>query len=120
MGSMIGPKFSKSSAPPPTLPPMQVAATAASPDGSTAKASMVATAPGSAEVVERIKNAISDATTFEEVSRLEAALKTGVIPEDLRLAKASPPAGLAPAVADDGNNAGKVEPQVGGSLADAN
>jgi U2 small nuclear ribonucleoprotein A' len=35
------------------------------------------------EVIERIKKAIAEAETIEEVTRLEKALKSGVLPEDL-------------------------------------
>merc|ERR1711881_648779 len=37
----------------------------------------------SPEVIERIKQAIAEAETIEEVTRLEKALKSGVLPEDL-------------------------------------
>lgn len=37
----------------------------------------------SPEVIERIKRAIAEAETIEEVTRLEKALKSGVLPEDL-------------------------------------
>jgi len=39
----------------------------------------------SPEVIERIKRAIAEAETIEEVTRLERALKSGVLPEDLKL-----------------------------------
>jgi len=39
----------------------------------------------SPEVIERIKKAIAEAETIEEVTRLERALKTGVLPDDLKL-----------------------------------
>merc|ERR1711957_196939 len=39
----------------------------------------------SPEVIERIKRAIAEAETIEEVTRLEKALKSGVLPEDLQL-----------------------------------
>lgn len=38
----------------------------------------------SPEVIERIKKAIAEAETIEEVTRLERALKSGVLPEDLK------------------------------------
>lgn len=38
----------------------------------------------SPEVIERIKRAIAEAETIEEVTRLERALKSGVLPDDLR------------------------------------
>jgi len=38
----------------------------------------------SPEVIERIKKAIAEAETIEEVTRLEKALKSGVLPEDLQ------------------------------------
>ena len=37
------------------------------------------------EVIERIKHAIAEAETIEEVTRLERALKSGVLPDDLKL-----------------------------------
>mmetsp|Transcript_12006 Transcript_12006/g.27424 ORF Transcript_12006/g.27424 Transcript_12006/m.27424 type:complete len:246 (-) Transcript_12006:98-835(-) len=36
------------------------------------------------EVIERIKKAIAEAETIEEVTRLERALKSGILPEDLK------------------------------------
>jgi U2 small nuclear ribonucleoprotein A' len=39
----------------------------------------------SPEVIERIKQAIAEAETIEEVTRLEKALKSGVLPDDLKL-----------------------------------
>lgn len=39
----------------------------------------------SPEVIERIKKAIAEAETIEEVTRLERALKSGVLPDDLKL-----------------------------------
>merc|ERR1711907_191770 len=39
----------------------------------------------SPEVIERIKRAIAEAETIEEVTRLERALKSGVLPDDLKL-----------------------------------
>merc|ERR1711865_976565 len=39
----------------------------------------------SPEVIERIKRAIAEAETIEEVTRLERALKSGVLPEDLKI-----------------------------------
>mmetsp|Transcript_52219 Transcript_52219/g.137895 ORF Transcript_52219/g.137895 Transcript_52219/m.137895 type:complete len:266 (-) Transcript_52219:51-848(-) len=36
------------------------------------------------EVIERIKKAIADAETIEEVTRLERALKSGILPDDLK------------------------------------
>mmetsp|Transcript_8438 Transcript_8438/g.18399 ORF Transcript_8438/g.18399 Transcript_8438/m.18399 type:complete len:323 (-) Transcript_8438:80-1048(-) len=44
---------------------------------------VVKTGP-SPEVIERIKRAIAEAETIEEVTRLERALKSGVLPDDLR------------------------------------
>jgi U2 small nuclear ribonucleoprotein A' len=38
----------------------------------------------SPEVIERIKQAIAEAETIEEVTRLEKALKSGVLPDDLK------------------------------------
>ncbi|CAJ1428385.1 unnamed protein product [Effrenium voratum] len=38
----------------------------------------------SPEVIERIKKAIAEAETIEEVTRLEKALKSGVLPDDLK------------------------------------
>eukprot|EP00971_Amphidinium_carterae_P041454 813944-Amphidinium_carterae.1 len=55
------------------------------------------------EVIERIKKAISEAETIEEVTRLERALKSGVLPDDLKLdedkAEDVPAAGEAPTTA---------------------
>merc|ERR1711957_804648 len=42
----------------------------------------------SPEIIERIKKAIAEAETIEEVTRLEKALKSGVLPEDLKEEKA--------------------------------
>merc|ERR1712087_117687 len=38
----------------------------------------------SPEIIERIKRAIAEAETIEEVTRLEKALKSGVLPDDLK------------------------------------
>merc|ERR1711972_878807 len=38
----------------------------------------------SPEIIERIKKAIAEAETIEEVTRLEKALKSGVLPDDLK------------------------------------
>jgi len=57
---------------------------------STAETAKVGPSP---EVVERIKKAIAQAETLEEVTRLEKALKSGVLPEEL---KAEEPAAAAP------------------------
>merc|ERR1712194_884149 len=43
----------------------------------------------SPEVIERIKKAIAEAETIEEVTRLERALKSGLLPEDLQEDKAA-------------------------------
>merc|ERR1711920_950161 len=43
----------------------------------------------SPEVIERIKKAIAEAETIEEVTRLEKALKSGILPDDLKEPKAS-------------------------------
>lgn len=51
------------------------------------------------EVIERIKKAIAEAETIEEVTRLERALKMGVLPEEFVSGKAAPaptPTGPAP------------------------
>jgi len=48
----------------------------------TDSAAAAAKAPSSA-AIERIKKAIAEAETIEEVTRLERALKSGVLPEDL-------------------------------------
>lgn len=59
----------------------------------TDSAAAAAKAPSSA-AIERIKKAIAEATTIEEVTRLEKALKSGVLPEDLAeapLTKEEPP-----------------------------
>lgn len=53
-------------------------------DASEKAADAVKTGP-SPEVIERIKRAIAEAETIEEVTRLERALKSGVLPEDLKL-----------------------------------
>lgn len=47
------------------------------------KAKEAKTGP-SPEVIEKIKKAIAEAETIEEVTRLEKALKSGVLPEDLQ------------------------------------
>jgi len=39
------------------------------------------------EVIERIKRAIAEAETIEEVTRLERALKSGILPDDLKESK---------------------------------
>merc|ERR1712060_151615 len=39
----------------------------------------------SPEVIERIKKAIQESETIEEVTRLERALKSGILPDDLKL-----------------------------------
>merc|ERR1712070_281168 len=56
----------------------------------------------SPEVIERIKKAIAEAETIEEVTRLEKALKSGILPEDLKVegAKEEAPAAPAPAAAE--------------------
>jgi len=46
-------------------------------------ASATANAPSS-DVIEKIKKAIAEATTIEEVTRLEKALKSGVLPDELQ------------------------------------
>merc|ERR1712205_92326 len=38
----------------------------------------------SPEVIERIKKAIAEAETIEEVTRLEKALKSGILPDELK------------------------------------
>jgi len=56
----------------------------------------------SPEVIEKIKKAIAEAETIEEVTRLEKALKSGILPEELKPAEAAaaPKAeGAAPAAA---------------------
>lgn len=50
----------------------------------TEKVSEAAKTGPSPEVIERIKKAIAEAETIEEVTRLERALKSGVLPEDLK------------------------------------
>merc|ERR1711918_261955 len=50
-----------------------------------AKADGAAKPGPSPEVIERIKKAIAEAETIEEVTRLERALKTGILPDDLKL-----------------------------------
>lgn len=44
------------------------------------------------EVIERIKRAIAEAETIEEVTRLERALKSGILPDDLKESKEEEPA----------------------------
>mmetsp|Transcript_120691 Transcript_120691/g.341277 ORF Transcript_120691/g.341277 Transcript_120691/m.341277 type:complete len:323 (+) Transcript_120691:104-1072(+) len=44
----------------------------------------------SPEVIERIKKAIAEAETIEEVTRLERALKSGVLPDDLKAPAPAP------------------------------
>lgn len=67
----------------------------------------------SPEVIERIKRAIAEAETIEEVTRLEKALKSGVLPEDLKEgaedAAAPPAAGAAPSEGKAGDDAMKVD-----------
>merc|ERR1711920_1099246 len=48
-----------------------------------AKAEVAKVGP-SPEIIERIKKAIAEAETIEEVTRLEKALKSGVLPDDLK------------------------------------
>lgn len=50
----------------------------------TEKVSEVTKTGPSPEVIERIKKAIAEAETIEEVTRLEKALKSGVLPDDLK------------------------------------
>jgi U2 small nuclear ribonucleoprotein A' len=50
-----------------------------------AKADGAAKLGPSPEVIERIKKAIAEAETIEEVTRLERALKSGVLPDDLKI-----------------------------------
>merc|ERR1711920_178246 len=50
---------------------------------STEKADVAKVGP-SPEIIERIKKAIAEAETIEEVTRLEKALKSGVLPDDLK------------------------------------
>lgn len=56
----------------------------------------------SPEVIERIKKAIAEAETIEEVTRLEKALKSGILPDDLKPPEeaGSKPADAAPAAAE--------------------
>jgi U2 small nuclear ribonucleoprotein A' len=49
--------------------------------GATQESAKVGPSP---DVIERIKKAIAEAETIEEVTRLERALKSGVLPEDLK------------------------------------
>jgi len=49
--------------------------------GATQEAAKAGPSP---EVIERIKKAIAEAETIEEVTRLERALKSGVLPEELK------------------------------------
>merc|ERR1711920_124376 len=51
----------------------------------------------SPEIIERIKKAIAEAETIEEVTRLEKALKSGVLPDDLKDDKAADASKDAPA-----------------------
>merc|ERR1712176_316234 len=59
-------------------------------DPSEKAAEAVKTGP-SPEVIERIKKAIAEAETIEEVTRLERALKSGILPDDLKLDPAEVP-----------------------------
>mmetsp|Transcript_33111 Transcript_33111/g.50031 ORF Transcript_33111/g.50031 Transcript_33111/m.50031 type:complete len:276 (+) Transcript_33111:159-986(+) len=64
------------------------------------KATEAKAAGPSQETVDRIKRAIAEAETIEEVTRLEKALRTGVLPDDLRgdsAPAAAPAAGGEPA-----------------------
>merc|ERR1712232_34136 len=54
-------------------------------DAADKQAEGVAKVGPSPEVIERIKKAIAEAETIEEVTRLERALKSGVLPDDLKL-----------------------------------
>jgi len=56
---------------------------AAGKDPAEKTAEAVKTGP-SPEVIERIKKAIAEAETIEEVTRLEKALKSGILPEELQ------------------------------------
>jgi len=60
----------------------------------------------SPEVVERIKKAIAQAETLEEVTRLEKALKSGVLPDEL---KAEEPAAAAPTSKQEAPSAAKED-----------
>merc|ERR1711870_208052 len=50
-------------------------------EGAVAEAKKTGPSP---EVIERIKRAIAEAETIEEVTRLEKALKSGILPDDLK------------------------------------
>ncbi|CAE7726304.1 unnamed protein product [Symbiodinium pilosum] len=50
----------------------------------TEKVADVSKSGPSPEVIERIKKAIAEAETIEEVTRLEKALKSGILPDDLK------------------------------------
>jgi len=58
------------------------------------------------EVIERIKRAIAEAETIEEVTRLEKALKSGILPDELR-----PEQGPAPVKKDEG-----AQPKAAGAV----
>merc|ERR1712050_454879 len=77
----------------------------------------------SPEVIERIKRAIAEAETIEEVTRLERALKSGILPEDLKLEEKEEAVVVAPpavVVAPPGTEAKDVEMRpVGGPVAEA-
>jgi U2 small nuclear ribonucleoprotein A' len=60
------------------------------------------------EVIERIKKAIAEAETIEEVTRLERALKSGILPDDLKLDKTEEPE--KPAEKDDEMKPAAEEP----------
>jgi len=59
----------------------------------------------SPEVIERIKKAIAEAETIEEVTRLERALKSGVLPDDLK------PEGAAGGKPDDPMDGSSLPPK---------
>jgi len=82
-------------------------------EGAQAAATEAKTGP-SPEVIERIKKAIAEAETIEEVTRLEKALKSGVLPEDMQgepagAAKPDEPMDGAPASKEEKPDAMKVD-----------
>lgn len=71
------------------IAPARTAGSATSGEKASAEPSKTGPTP---EVIEKIKKAIAEAETIEEVTRLEKALKSGVLPEELQDKPKEPPA----------------------------
>merc|ERR1712183_956806 len=78
------------------IAPARTAGSATSGEKASAEPSKTGPTP---EVIEKIKKAIAEAETIEEVTRLEKALKSGVLPEDLMAPKAAEKAQAKPKAA---------------------